>query len=148
MFAKILVPVDGSRHSRYAVDAAVNLSKCHGSYVYLLHVIRDLSLPEEILAMVRAGEVTQSRMEILQDSAEIILDNAMVKFTGAGITDVQSEYVLGDPASEILAYAQKKGVDLIVIGHRGLGPTEGLLGGVARKLLNRTTISVLIATES
>jgi nucleotide-binding universal stress UspA family protein len=37
-------------------------------------------------------------------------------------------------------------VDLIVLRHRGLGPNEGLLGGVARKLVNMTEISVLIVT--
>jgi len=148
MFERILVPVDGSRHSRCAVQLAIELAKCHKSFVYLLHVIRDLSLPAEILAMVEAGEVTQSRMEILQDSADIILENAVAQFAEAGLADVHAEYLLGDPASRILSYAEEKGVSLIVLGHRGLGPTDGLLGGVARKLVNRTTISVLIATES
>ena len=124
MFEKILVPVDGSQHRSCAVEMAVELAKCHGSSVFLLHVIRDLSLPKEILAMIEAGEVNASRMEILQDSAEIILDNAREKFEEAGIADVQGEYVLGDPASKILEYAGQKGVDLIVIGHRGLGPTR------------------------
>ena len=147
MFERILVPVDGSRHARYAVETAVELAKHHGSFVFLLHVIRDLSLPKEILAMVRAGEVTESRMEILQDSAEIILDNAREKFTAAGLTDVKSEYVMGDPATRILEYGEQNGVDLIVLGHRGLGPGGGLLGSVARKLLNITIISCLIAAE-
>jgi nucleotide-binding universal stress UspA family protein len=146
MFEKILVPVDGSAHAKCAVEMAVELAKCHGSYVFLLHVIRDLSLPPEIMAMIRTGEVTESRMEILQNSAEIILESARARFEEAGLADVKSEYILGDPASKILAYAKENGVDLIVIGHRGLGPTEGLLGGVARKLVNRTPISVLIAT--
>lgn len=145
MFEKILVPVDGSQHSRRAVEMAVDLAKCHGSYVFLLHVIRDLSLPKEILAMIKAGEVNESRTEILQNSAEIILDNAREKFTEAGLGQVQGEYTMGDPASKILEYGEQKGVDLIVIGHRGLGPGGGLLGGVARKLVNMTTTSVLIA---
>jgi nucleotide-binding universal stress UspA family protein len=146
MFEEILVPVDGSKLARCAIEMAVELAKCHGSFVFLLHVIRDLSLPEEILVMIRSGEVTESRMEILQDSAEIILENAREKFEDAGLTAVKSEYVLGDPAAKILEYAGQNGVDLIVIGHRGLGPTPGLLGGVARKLVNMTDVSVLIAT--
>jgi nucleotide-binding universal stress UspA family protein len=146
MFEKILVPVDGSKHGRRATEMAISLAQCHGSSVFLLHVIRDLSLPEEIMAMIRTGEVTESRMEILQDSAEIILESAQASFEEAGITNAQSEYVVGDPASMILKYAEQNGADVIVIGHRGLGPSEGLLGGVARKLLNRTHTSVLIAT--
>lgn len=146
MFEKILVPVDGSRHSRRAIEMAIDLAKCHGSSVFLLHVIRDLSLPKEILTMIKAGEVTESRLEILENSADIILDNARERFTAAGVTDVKSEYVLGDPASKMIEYAEQNGADLIVIGHRGLGPHKGLLGGVARKLVNMTTVSVLIAT--
>lgn len=145
MFDQILVPVDGSKHARRAVETAVELAKCHGSSVFLLHVIRDLSLPQEILDMIRAGEVNESRIEILQDSADIILDNARKKFEEAGISDVHSEYIMGDPATMILEYGEQKGVDLIVIGHRGLGPGGGLLGSVARKLLNVTGISVLVA---
>jgi nucleotide-binding universal stress UspA family protein len=146
MFEKILVPVDGSKHGRCAVEMAIELATHHGSSIFLLHVIRDLSLPKEILAMIRAGEVTESRMEILEDSAEIILDNAREKFQQAGISGVKTEYVVGNPASKILEYAEQNGVDLIVIGHRGLGPHGGLLGGVARKLLNMTNVSTLIAT--
>jgi nucleotide-binding universal stress UspA family protein len=146
MFERILVPVDGSRHGRRATETAIDLAKCHGSSVFLLHVIRDLSLPKEIMAMIRAGEVTESRTEILQDSAEMILESARERFAEAGIANVQSEFVIGDPASMILEYAGQHGVDLIVIGHRGLGPHEGLLGGVARKLVNMTDVSILIAT--
>lgn len=146
MFKKLLVPVDGSRCSNRAVDAAIELAKCHGASVFLLHAIRDLSLPKEILQMIAAGEVTASRMQILQDSAEIILENARKKFAEAGLTEVQGEFVMGDPASKILEYGKQNDVDLIVLGHRGLGPNEVLLGGVARKLVNMTDISVLIVT--
>jgi nucleotide-binding universal stress UspA family protein len=146
MFERILVPVDGSAHGKRAVDTAVELAKCHGSSILLLHVIRDLSLPKEILDMMAAGEITASRRQILEDSAEIILDNARGKFESAGVEDVQGEFVIGDPAHRILEYAGQNDVDLIVLGHRGLGPNEGLLGGVARKIVNMTKTSVLIAT--
>lgn len=144
MFRKMLVPVDGSSHSKRAVEAAVDLAKHLEASIYLLHVIRNLSLPVEIMEMIAAGEITESRMEILQNSAEIILDNARRPFEQAGLTGVKGKYVIGDPASEILAYANEVGADLIVIGQRGLGPQSGLLGGVTRKLLNTTDVSCLV----
>ena len=146
MFKRLLVPVDGSPHAKRAVNAAADLAAGREARIYLLHVIRDLSLPKEILQMIAAGEVTESRMEILQDSADIILDNARDQLEEAGLSDVRSGYIMGDPASKILEYAEQNGVDLIVIGHRGLGPRGGLLGSVARKLVNMTTVSVLIST--
>lgn len=146
MFDKVLVPVDGSEHADRAVETAIKLAQCYGSEVFLLHVIRDLSLPKEILEMIAAGEITAPRMQILQDSADIILSKARQKMEQAGITGVKTECLIGDPAFEILKFAGQRGVDLIVIGQRGLGPTDGLLGGVARKLVNRTGISCLIVT--
>jgi nucleotide-binding universal stress UspA family protein len=145
VFEKILVPVDGSLYASGAVGMAAELAKSYGSSIFLLHVIRDLILPKEIVAMIKAGEITESRMQILQDSADIILNNAQKDLGQAGISTATRECLLGDPASKILEYAQENGIDLIVIGHRGLGPTQGFLGGVARKLVNITSISVLIA---
>lgn len=144
MFRKMLVPVDGSPHSKRAVEAAIDLARRLQASVHLLHVIRNLSLPVEIMEMIVAGEITESRSEILQNSAQIILDNARHSFEEAGLTEITADYVIGDPAYKILEYAEENGVDLIVIGHRGLGPHNGLLGGVSRKLLNMTTISCLV----
>ena len=146
MFEKLLVPVDGSPHAKCAVAIAVEMAKCHKSSVVLLHVIRDLPLPKELLDMMAAGEVTASRMQILQDSAHIILNSAREEFEKAGISDVKCEVILGDPASKILEYAAQCSVDLIVLGHRGLHPSEGLLGGVARKVVNMTKVPCLIAS--
>ncbi len=146
MFEKLLVPVDGSAHANRAVDVAVELAKCHGSAIHLLHAIRDLSLPKEILDMIQSGEVTAGRLQILQDSAEIILNNAMERCRQAGVTNVRKQVVMGDPASKILEYAEQNGIGLIVLGQQGLQPGGGLLGGVARKLVNMTHISCLIVT--
>jgi nucleotide-binding universal stress UspA family protein len=145
MFKKILIAVDGSRYSTHAVETAVNLAKQNEAEVILLHVIRNLSLPKELMEMIATGEVTESRMELLQDSAEIILDGAKEKFTQAGYSNVSSEYLIGSPASTIANYAEENGVDLIVIGHRGIS-SEGdtLLGGLARKLTNVSRVSCLV----
>lgn len=146
MYKKILVPVDGSKYADVAIDTAVNLAQRYRADIVLLHVIRNLSLPQEILDMIAAGEITASRMELLQDSAEIILSTAAERLKAAGFTRVQRETVVGGPATQILKYAQHHHIDLIVIGYRGLGPhADALLGSVARKLVNTSTISCLIA---
>ena len=146
MFKKILVPVDGSRYSLRATTAAADMVKQQEASIFLLHVIRNMALPKEIMAMIRAGEVTQSRMEILEDSAEIILDNAQEKLVQAGVPDTERACLIGDEASMIADYAEQNGIDLIVLGHRGLNPGGELLGSVARKLLNTTDITCLVVT--
>ena len=50
----------------------------------------------------------------------------------------------GDPASQILAYSQARGIDLIVAGSRGLSAIEGWWwGSVSRKLVHYAQSSVL-----
>jgi nucleotide-binding universal stress UspA family protein len=146
MFKRILVPVDGSRHSLSAVSAAADLAKHYESAIFLLHVIRNMSLPREILEMVRSGEVTESRKEILEDSAEIILESAEEKLKQAGASATERTYLVGDPASVIADYAEQNTIDLIVLGHRGLNPGGDLLGSVASKLMNTTDTACLIVT--
>jgi nucleotide-binding universal stress UspA family protein len=56
----------------------------------------------------------------------------------------------GDPASQILAYSELRGIDLIVAGSRGLSAIEGWWwGSVSRKLVHYAHSSVLfVRTES
>jgi nucleotide-binding universal stress UspA family protein len=146
MYKTILVPVDGSRHGDRAVDAAIQLAVQNDGAILLLHVIRNWSLPREILDMIKAGEVQASRQEIMQQSAEIILEDARTRCANAGVPAVSAEYLTGDPATVIADYAKQKGADLIVIGHSGLevGAHPELMGGVARKLVNITPVSCLV----
>jgi nucleotide-binding universal stress UspA family protein len=144
MYQTILVPVDGSANSRRAVEAAAELAKCHLASITLLHVIPDEPLPPELMKMIARGEINESRMEILRNSAEIILEDAQKTLKEMGILQFQHEYVIGDPASKILEYSKANAVDLIVIGHSGLGTQENFLGSVTRKLVNISKISCLI----
>ena len=53
--------------------------------------------------------------------------------------------VLGDPVSEVSAYADRMNADLIVVGSRGLGGvTSALLGSVSKGLLKHANRPVLV----
>ncbi len=144
MFKRILVAVDGSASGKRALEAALDLAQCHSSTLMLLHVIADLPLPKEIVAMIASGEINESRSEILKTSAELILQNAQQRCEEAGYTHVRTDFVTGDPARQIIEYAESHSADLIVIGHRGLDSQSDMLGSVARKLINMTHLSCLI----
>ena len=58
----------------------------------------------------------------------------------------RSRAAAGDPATAILDVADKEGVDLIVMGTRGLGTAERwLIGSVSDKVLHHAHCSVLVA---
>lgn len=75
---------------------------------------------------------------------ERIAEEAVVRLREAGgAADAQMRH--GDPASEIVAAAEERGADLIILGSRGRsGLTRVLLGSVARNVLSGSTASVLI----
>ena len=62
----------------------------------------------------------------------------------AGIATTTSKS-FGHPPDEVLAEAESRGVDLVVVGRRGLRmPAALMLGSVSSYLLHRATIPVLI----
>lgn len=55
----------------------------------------------------------------------------------------------GDAASELIAYVQQEGIDLIVTGSRGLGRMQSwLMGSVSRKLVHYSGCSMLVVRAS
>jgi nucleotide-binding universal stress UspA family protein len=54
----------------------------------------------------------------------------------------------GDAATEIIDYAKKNAVDIIVVGSRGLGAVRGwLMGSVSRKLVHYAPCSVMVVKQ-
>ena len=144
MIARILVTVDGSDASTRAVELAAELAAATQAELVALHVIRDLPLPPELREMVAAGEITESRQEILENSARIMLERAEAKAAEVGVEAVRSVVENGDPGTRIVAWAADNGADLIVMGSRGLGQVEGmLLGSVSRKVCNISPVNCL-----
>jgi nucleotide-binding universal stress UspA family protein len=63
--------------------------------------------------------------------------------------DVETEFLRGSAVPEIVAYADYRDVDLIVIGSRGHGSlTSAVLGSVSHGVLRHTSRPVLIVRES
>ena len=51
----------------------------------------------------------------------------------------------GDPAEQIIDFAEKRPCDLVILGCRGIGPLRGvIIGSVSQKVLHRTQCPVLI----
>ena len=54
-----------------------------------------------------------------------------------GISHLKSAVQIGEPADKIIEYANANGIDMIVMGSRGLGPIRLLLmGSVSNKVCN------------
>ena len=137
---KILLAADGSKFTRAAAEyLATHLSKSPAHEVHLLHVHPALPYPGAVKvigsAVVEAYHREESQAALAV--AEAPLREAGVKF--------QSIWEVGDPAHDIVAYAERHGIELIVMGSHGHGALAALaLGSVATKVIAHARAPVLV----
>ena len=138
---KILVPIDGSKISQNAVKAAKEIGEKFKAKLIVLTVIPETTIFEQFPTnFPYALEVSKANTE----HAEYVLSD-IEKEVSDYPYEVETFYKSGNPASKIVKFAEEEGVDLIVMGNRGLGAfSRTLLGSVSSKVINQSKISVLV----
>jgi len=142
MFSKILVAVDGSPYAERALGYGVDLAKKYGAKLIILHVVlRRFYAVTPSEAGVLATTVFVKEMEA--EGREVISKaEDYAKSEGA---DFECKMLQGVPAEDIVRTAQSEGVDLIVMGSRGLTEVRAfLLGSVSDKVSHHAKCPVLI----
>ncbi|HEY9632785.1 MAG TPA: universal stress protein [Coleofasciculaceae cyanobacterium] len=135
MFKTVLFPVDQSREAREAADVVVNIVQKYGSRLFLLSVIEQLD-PE--------AESPSPETMLSPDAVAELLKNAHALFSGRGI-EAETLTREGMPAFTICDVADEIEADLIIMGCRGLGLTEGGASeSVTNRVINLSPCPVLI----
>lgn len=139
MFKKILVAIDGSDMSKKAFETALLLAKENESMLSIINVGKNLAIPQ--------GMVIDSIDEVydtMRKEGEELLNRGKWMAESQGIP-VEANYVVGDPAAQIIKLAKEGLFQLIVIGCRGLGPfKEMMLGSVSHRVSQMSHCPVLI----
>ena len=142
---KILVAVDGSDPSFNASTYAIELAKRFDAELIALHVIYPIYSQIEIALSpraVRLEEVTRKEMEKGKEH----VDKVEQKGTEKNVS-VKTDVIIGitSVVKEIVEYAEKKKIDMIVIGSRGMtGFKKMLLGSVASGVVTYSHCPVLV----
>lgn len=146
MYSKILVPYDGSSGAERALMQAAELAKLCDSQLIVVTVYRHHSMLEASLSMVRGSlEPGGNLDETMRQAARDAADYAKSHARDAGVEKVSAFIKAGPPARTIVQMAKEKQCDLIVLGSRGLGATEGyLLGSVSHKVTGLAHCPVLV----
>ncbi|MGA2307979.1 MAG: universal stress protein [Candidatus Bathyarchaeia archaeon] len=123
--SKMMVPVDGSEHSKKVVRYAAVLASKLGANVLLLNV-QEPDLPPKIM----------------KEMGIRILSEAVGQFRG---TKLDQKLVSGDPAKTIIQTAREEDCDLILLGHKGHSAViRFLLGSVSDHVVQYADRSVLL----
>ena len=131
---KILVAYDGSETAKRALEEAAALVR-DGGTVTVVSVAEELPQFGRAAAMLVPEEHEERRRELREAKA-------MLAERGIAGKVVERR---GDAATKILEEAEKEGVELIVMGTRGLGSGKRwLLGSVSTKVLHHAPSNVLV----
>jgi nucleotide-binding universal stress UspA family protein len=136
MIDKILMAYDGSVQAEKAYDSALDVASKYSAPLSVVSVARPLEPPVAVefeAVLEHAREYYSRRFEALKEKAAAL-----------GISP-DFEVLVGHPAEQIVSYAESKGVDLIVMGHRGGSLIHGwMLGSVARRVIAHAHCMVLV----
>ncbi len=148
MYRHLMVPLDDSPLSADSVGRAVELARALGARVTFFHAQADygassLGALERVMSPAAFNEHVAGEARAILAKAEVVARTAGVPYDSAVITSDR-------PYEAILGAAEARGCDLIFIASHGRRGIKGLmLGSETQKLLQHTTIPVLVsAVES
>lgn len=143
MYKKILVPLDGSELAEKALPHAVAVAKGTGAEVTLLTVVQ-LTLGAVGTKLEAIPEAAAERKAALKAEAMVYLEKVQRDLKGQGIT-AHTASLEGDVASEVIAYAEREGFDLVAMATHGRsGIDRFVMGSIAEKVVRSTTKPVLL----
>jgi len=133
---KILVAVDGSENSAFALEQALSMADACNSILYAITVID--AYPKQI-------EGTPGAKEQMQKEAEAILQKVEAKAKEMNIAVKTAVHWGRHPHEAILNECKEKGADLIILGTHGrTGLKKFFMGSVAQKVIGYTRCPVMV----
>jgi nucleotide-binding universal stress UspA family protein len=140
---KILIATDGSKATEKAVDFGIEIARLNGSKVYAVYVI-DITSYDSILMDEAWVKNMQDQFEKTgHEATSYIEENA--KAVGV---EAESVILKGNPAKEIMDFAEEQKVDMIVVGSLGKsGVEQFVIGGVSEKVSRNAKVPVLVVRD-
>ena len=143
MYKKILVPLDGSELAECSLSHVKAIATgCSVPDVVLLRVVEPL--PGEGMIAAELGEEWQKNADKnMHDTARKYLENISSELKRAGV-NVSSVIIDGLAADDILDFAKKNNVDLIIMSTHGRsGPARWAFGSVADRVIRHAVVRVM-----
>ncbi|MCZ7380976.1 MAG: universal stress protein [Candidatus Methanoperedens sp.] len=139
LFTKILIATDGSEYTKNAVDYGIDLAKNTGAKIHAVYVVDTAAF-----ASIPMDAAWESMYGLLRQEGDEATKYVADKAEALGL-EVDRNTIEGHPADEIIKYAEKNSMSIIVMGTLGKsGLDRFLLGSVAEKVVRNSKIPVLV----
>jgi nucleotide-binding universal stress UspA family protein len=144
---RVLVPLDGSKHSDETVQFLLRIPLPPHTEVLVMMVVQSFTtafVKAYTLDLERDRQIIDELQKAEEEAAGRMLAETESQLHNGGYT-VSAIVARGDPSREILREADQRNVDLIALGAKGLtGVRSFLLGSVAQRIARYAKASVLI----
>jgi nucleotide-binding universal stress UspA family protein len=144
---KILVTIDRSESSKKATEYAISLAKKYDAQLIILYVLySELGFVYSNLLGVTTPKAIQDVLETQKNEVQKWFDEVKnkLKTSNISVTDkiiISASSIVG----EIVAFADKEKIDLIILGTRGrTGFKKLLLGSVAEGVVTHSSCPVMV----
>jgi nucleotide-binding universal stress UspA family protein len=136
----ILFPTDFSEGSSQALQYAVDMTKKYGAKLYVVHVIYDIAKGTGWYV----PHVSMDQMyKDIQEGAKKELEKFGVEGL-AEVKDIERTVLTGVPHEEVMNFAKKNKIDLIIMGTHGRkGIDRILFGSTAAQIVRFAPCPVL-----
>lgn len=139
---KILLPVDFSHSSDAAISFASSLAADSKALLTLLHIGENS--PAYLAGYGGFSYTPEFHKKVVKENQTLL---ERIKPTIPGV-EFEHQYLDGEPAEEILSFAERENFDLIVIGSHGrTGLSRLLLGSVAEAVVRGAKCPVLTVKQ-
>lgn len=133
MTQQILVPVDGSENARKALEHACLIQRATGAKIHLLHIPEPPPATDHLGARVGAPALDYTPKKGHEQGQQLLRE--AWQSVGNESAEVAYHTADGKPAQAIVQQSIDLGINLIVMGSRGLSDLKGLaVGSVSHKV--------------
>ena len=153
-FKKIMIATDGSECSKFAANRGIELAHRSGGTVYAVHVVPTaylLPLDGDYFSSMGINPYWDPTYEVMyetlnkQGQQDINYVKSLGEMRGVAVEPVLLD---GHPAEELIRYAEKERMDIIIMGTHGKkGLDRLLLGSVAENLVRHSKVPVMVVGE-
>ena len=131
---RILLATDGSEDAVRATEAASDLARRGGAELHVVHVWHDVP-----------GFAHDFVKRELKKQGQEILDAQVEKIRAGGGEVTEAHLRGGRTSNEVIELSEELGVDLLVVGSRGLGTVQRILmGSQSEEIVHHAQVPVLV----
>lgn len=136
---KILVPVDFSEHSEYALEVAAAFAKAHHAEILVLHM---MGLADSVFIKNESQEIAEGvfHMKLAEKQFAAFLDKPYLD--GIAVTETVQNYKIFEEINDL---AISQNIDLVIMGSHGArGLKEEFVGSNTERVVRTSEVPVLV----